>query len=221
MNIMADAVEAGKVKTVGVSNYSAEQMRLAHAELTKRGIPLASNQVQYSLLYRKPEVDGVLDACHELGVTLIAYSPLAQGALTGKYSPDTKARIHTLGAFVLFADVAYFSLIAFLRSLNKKLQAYDELSQIRNTNVPENGPLSQKLTRFLFSEIILFRKIVSEVSQNYDRQSPGQNVKGSIAYRVAKIGYILDAYGQKIRRGIVYEICGFLIFLILLVFVPV
>ena len=136
-------------------------------------------------------------------------------------SPDTKARIHTLGAFVLFADVAYFSLIAFLRSLNKKLQAYDELSQIRNTNVPENGPLSQKLTRFLFSEIILFRKIVSEVSQNYDRQSPGQNVKGSIAYRVAKIGYILDAYGQKIRRGIVYEICGFLIFLILLVFVPV
>jgi aryl-alcohol dehydrogenase-like predicted oxidoreductase len=91
MNLMADAVEAGKVKAVGVSNYSAEQMRLAHAELAKRGIPLASNQVQYSLLYRKPEVDGVLDACRELGITLIAYSPLAQGALTGKYSVDTKA----------------------------------------------------------------------------------------------------------------------------------
>lgn len=91
MNLMADAVEAGKVKTVGVSNYSAEQMRLAHAELAKRGIPLVSNQVQYSLLYRKPEVDGVLDACRELGITLIAYSPLAQGALTGKYSPETKA----------------------------------------------------------------------------------------------------------------------------------
>jgi aryl-alcohol dehydrogenase-like predicted oxidoreductase len=66
-------------------------MRLAHAELAKRGIPLASNQVQYSLLYRKPEVDGVLDACRELGITLIAYSPLAQGALTGKYSSETKA----------------------------------------------------------------------------------------------------------------------------------
>ena len=91
MNLMADAVEAGKIKTVGVSNYSAEQMRLAHQELAKRGIPLASNQVQYSLLYRKPEVDGVLDACRELGITLIAYSPLAQGALTGKYSPETKA----------------------------------------------------------------------------------------------------------------------------------
>lgn len=91
MNLMADAVEAGKIKAIGVSNYSAEQMRLAHAELAKRGIPLASNQVQYSLLYRKPEVDGVLDACRELGITLIAYSPLAQGALTGKYSAETKA----------------------------------------------------------------------------------------------------------------------------------
>ena len=91
MNHMADAVEAGKIKAVGVSNYSAEQMRLAHAELAKRGIPLASNQVQYSLLYRKPEVDGVLEACRELGITLIAYSPLAQGALTGKYSAQVKA----------------------------------------------------------------------------------------------------------------------------------
>lgn len=91
MNLMADAVEAGKVRAVGVSNYSAEEMRLAHAELAKRGIPLASNQVQYSLLYRKPEVDGVLDACRELGVTLIAYSPLAMGALTGKYSSKARA----------------------------------------------------------------------------------------------------------------------------------
>jgi aryl-alcohol dehydrogenase-like predicted oxidoreductase len=88
---MADAVEAGKVKVVGVSNYSAEQMRIAHVALAKRGIPLASNQVQYSLLHRTPEVDGVLDACRELGVTLIAYSPLGMGALTGKYSATKKA----------------------------------------------------------------------------------------------------------------------------------
>ena len=90
MRLMADAVEAGKVKAVGVSNYSAEEMRLAHAELAKRGIPLASNQVQYSLLHRAPEVDGVLEACRELGVTLIAYSPLAMGALTGKYSSSSR-----------------------------------------------------------------------------------------------------------------------------------
>ena len=86
MDMMAAAVEAGKVRTVGVSNYSAAQMRTAHAALAERGIPLASNQVQYSLLHRDPEVDGVLEACRELSVTLIAYMPLASGALTGKYA---------------------------------------------------------------------------------------------------------------------------------------
>lgn len=91
MELLADAVEAGKVKAVGVSNYSAEQLRTAHSALAKRGIPLASNQVQYSLLHRQPEVNGVLDTCRELGVTLIAYSPLAMGALTGKYSGSRKA----------------------------------------------------------------------------------------------------------------------------------
>jgi aryl-alcohol dehydrogenase-like predicted oxidoreductase len=92
MGLMADAVEAGKIKAVGVSNYSAEQMRLAHAALAERGIPLASNQVEYSLLHRQPETNGVLEACRELGVTLIAYQPLASGALTGKYAPGSRVR---------------------------------------------------------------------------------------------------------------------------------
>jgi aryl-alcohol dehydrogenase-like predicted oxidoreductase len=91
MDQLADAVEAGKVKTVGVSNYSVEQMREAHAALAKRGIPLASNQVEYSLLHRQPETNGVLDVCRELGITLIAYSPLAGGRLTGKYSAQNRA----------------------------------------------------------------------------------------------------------------------------------
>lgn len=90
MDLVADAVEAGKIKAVGVSNYSAQQMREAHAALAKRGIPLASNQVEYSLLHRKPEVDGVMDACHELGITLMAYTPLAGGLLTGKYSAQNR-----------------------------------------------------------------------------------------------------------------------------------
>lgn len=90
MSQLADAVEAGKVKAVGVSNYSAEQMREAHAALAGRGIPLASNQVEYSLLHRQPEVNGVLDACRELGITLIAQSPLGGGMLTGKYSAKNR-----------------------------------------------------------------------------------------------------------------------------------
>jgi len=87
MDRLAEAVRAGKVRAVGVSNYSVAQTREAHDRLAQHGIPLASNQVQYSLLYRNPEANGVLAACRELGVTLIAYSPLAMGALTGKYRP--------------------------------------------------------------------------------------------------------------------------------------
>ncbi|HEY7350542.1 MAG TPA: aldo/keto reductase [Ktedonobacterales bacterium] len=85
MDVMADQVEAGKIRAVGVSNYSEKRMRRAHAALAKRGIALASNQVEYSLLHRQPERSGVLAACQELDVRLIAYSPLAKGALTGKY----------------------------------------------------------------------------------------------------------------------------------------
>ncbi len=92
MDQLADAVEAGKIKAVGVSNYSALQMRQAHADLARRGIPLASNQVEYSLLQRRPETDGVLEACRELGITLIAYQPLASGALTGKYLAGDRPR---------------------------------------------------------------------------------------------------------------------------------
>jgi aryl-alcohol dehydrogenase-like predicted oxidoreductase len=92
MGFMADAVEAGRVRAVGVSNYSAAQLRVAHAVLAERGIPLASNQVEYSLLHRAPEVNGVLDACRELGVTLIAYQPLAMGVLTGKYRPGDRPK---------------------------------------------------------------------------------------------------------------------------------
>ena len=85
MDTLAKAVRSGKVRAVGVSNYNADLMRRAHARLARHGIPLASNQVHYSLLYRKPEKNGVLDACRELDVALIAYSPLEQGLLTGKY----------------------------------------------------------------------------------------------------------------------------------------
>jgi aryl-alcohol dehydrogenase-like predicted oxidoreductase len=89
MDAMAEAVAAGKIRYVGVSNYSARQMRQAHTALARRGVGLASNQVEYSLFKRAPEANGVLSACRELGVTLIAYSPLAMGLLTGKYGPGT------------------------------------------------------------------------------------------------------------------------------------
>jgi aryl-alcohol dehydrogenase-like predicted oxidoreductase len=88
MNAMADLVEAGAIRTVGVSNFSERRMRAAHAALAARGLPLVSNQVRYSLLYRGIETSGMLAAAKELGVTIIAYSPLAQGILSGKFHRD-------------------------------------------------------------------------------------------------------------------------------------
>jgi aryl-alcohol dehydrogenase-like predicted oxidoreductase len=85
---LADAVEMGLARTVGVSNYNEEQMRRAFSTLAWRGVHLASNQVEFNLLKRKVELNGLLKACQDLGVALIAYSPLAQGGLTGKYTPD-------------------------------------------------------------------------------------------------------------------------------------
>ncbi len=95
---LADAVHGKLARAVGVSNYNANQMRKAHAALAKRMVPLATNQVEYSLLERKPERSGLVQAARELGVTLIAYSPLRKGLLTGKYNaqnppPGTRGRL--------------------------------------------------------------------------------------------------------------------------------
>ncbi|KAG2427969.1 hypothetical protein HXX76_011956 [Chlamydomonas incerta] len=83
---LADCKDQGLCQAVGVSNFSAARVRGAVKLLGSRGVPLASNQVQYSLLYRAPETSGVLEACREAGVMPVAYSPLCQGLLTGKYS---------------------------------------------------------------------------------------------------------------------------------------
>ena len=90
MDALAETLKAGKVRRVGVSNYSADQMSRAHDRLASHGVSLASNQVEYNLLQRAPETNGVLEASRDLGVTLMAYSPIAQGLLTGKYGPGDR-----------------------------------------------------------------------------------------------------------------------------------
>jgi aryl-alcohol dehydrogenase-like predicted oxidoreductase len=90
MNAMAELVKTKKIRYIGVSNFSAKQMRNAWETLQKEGINLVSNQVRYSLLDRKIESNGIMETAKELGITIIAYSPLAQGLVTGKFhdNPD-------------------------------------------------------------------------------------------------------------------------------------
>jgi len=83
---LAAAHGEGLVKAVGVSNYSIKETRSIAAALARRGLRLATNQIEFSLLRRSPETGGLLAACSDLGVVPLAYSPIGQGRLTGKYS---------------------------------------------------------------------------------------------------------------------------------------
>ncbi len=85
---MALCVKAGLTRTVGISNFDQSQMMMAYSTLARHNISLASNQVHYSLLNRTIEKNGLLARCKELGVRLIAYSPLEMGMLTGKYTAE-------------------------------------------------------------------------------------------------------------------------------------
>ncbi|MFJ5833610.1 L-glyceraldehyde 3-phosphate reductase [Streptomyces sp. NPDC093089] len=85
MGALHSAVQQGKALYVGVSNYSAEQTREAARILGELGTPLTIHQPRYSMLDRRPEDEGLLDALDDLRVGSIAYSPLEQGLLTGRY----------------------------------------------------------------------------------------------------------------------------------------
>ena len=81
MRSMANAVKAGKIRAVGVSNCNVAKMTKAAEALARYDIPLAANEVQYSLLHRNPEANGVLEACRQMDVALVAYRPISGGAV--------------------------------------------------------------------------------------------------------------------------------------------
>lgn len=83
---LAECYHRGLVKNVGVSNYGPTLVTACHEHLAKRGVPLASNQIAYSLIGRHNGAQQTLDRCNELGVRVLAYYPFAMGLLTGKYT---------------------------------------------------------------------------------------------------------------------------------------
>lgn len=87
MEAMVSCLRSGMCKAIGVSNFGQADMLRAYSTLSRYSVQLAANQVHYSLLRRQVERDGLLARCKELGIRLIAYSPLEMGLLTGKYGP--------------------------------------------------------------------------------------------------------------------------------------
>jgi aryl-alcohol dehydrogenase-like predicted oxidoreductase len=116
---LAEVQQAGLTRAVGISNCNAQQTRRAQEVLARHGLPLASNQVEYSLLNRSAERNGLLETCRERGVTLVAYRPLGYGLLTGKYRPeDLPAVLH--GRLVTKADLKRVSpLVGLLGELGR------------------------------------------------------------------------------------------------------
>lgn len=85
MGALDQIVRSGKALYVGVSNYKKEQMEKAYEILKRQGTPFIIHQPRYSMLDRWIEEDGLKDFLYENGIGCIAFSPLAQGILTGKY----------------------------------------------------------------------------------------------------------------------------------------
>jgi aryl-alcohol dehydrogenase-like predicted oxidoreductase len=88
MDAMADVHEKGQTGAIGVSNYYPDAMAVAIDSLRKRGLKLASNQMHFSLLFRRHERNGLLTLCRENGLTMLGYMPLAWGVLAGKFSKE-------------------------------------------------------------------------------------------------------------------------------------
>ncbi|MET9088940.1 aldo/keto reductase [Streptomyces sp. NPDC004237] len=132
---MAQLVEAGKIRSVGVSNFSAGQMETAHRELARHGVPLASNQVQINLLHRKIETNGVLETARRLGITLIAYVPLRSGMLTGKLHADRTLVAQLPRQRRLLTGIS-------TKSLDRTTPLIDELSTIADAHRATAGQVA-------------------------------------------------------------------------------
>ncbi|GGR88989.1 MULTISPECIES: L-glyceraldehyde 3-phosphate reductase [Streptomyces] len=131
MGALHSAVQQGKALYVGVSNYSAEQTREAARILAGLGTPLLIHQPRYSMLDRRPEDEGLLDALDELQVGSIVYSPLEQGLLTGRYldgiPEDSRAA----------SDSPFLNSDAVTEDLVARLRALDELAKSRGQTLAQ------------------------------------------------------------------------------------
>jgi aryl-alcohol dehydrogenase-like predicted oxidoreductase len=122
---LAESVQKGWIQSVGVSNYDVDQMQQAHDCLARWGVPLAVNQVRYSLATRQIERQGILARARQLGITILAYSPLAQGLLTGRYTPSNRPN-GARGIDPRFSEKGLAKLAPVLNVLQQCAEAHDK-----------------------------------------------------------------------------------------------
>eukprot|EP00667_Euglena_gracilis_P006845 EG_transcript_6896 len=131
--------EAGLCRAVGASNFGPRQLRKFAAYCEARGVPLVLDQVQFSLLSTAPLESGLLEVCQELGITIIAYSPLALGTLSGKYtlSPDGRRVVTVKAGDSLPAGPRRFLLERVLPGAPELLETLQAVAQQRRRTVAQ------------------------------------------------------------------------------------
>lgn len=153
------AVRSGKALYVGISNYSAEQTRRAHEELARRGIRCLVHQVRYSMLDRRPE-EGLLDSLDELGMGCVAFSPLEQGILTGRYLDGIPEDSRASGQSVFLNREQVEARVGVASALN-------EIARSRGQTLAQMA-LAWVLKRKTVASVIIGASSVDQIRENLD-----------------------------------------------------
>ena len=182
---LADCYHRGLVKNVGVCNYGPTLVAKCQDALAKRGVPLASNQIAYSLLGRHNGAQETVDTCKELGIKVLAYYPFAMGLLTGKHSPEALTGLHSS------SDLS-------LRNFKKTDFELKDLERYANgdgISVPEGGisPLLATMTTIAERR----GKTIAQVALNYIMSKgaipiPGCRTKSQLKDNLGALGWRLS-----------------------------
>lgn len=157
MDVMAEAYRQGKIRAIGVCNFSAAQISEAQEALRRHGLSLTSAMVQYNLLHRSPETDGVMRICRSEDIQLIPFAPLAEGVLTGKYRNGRKLPVG-------YKAVLYFSHLGITDKANRG-------KSLRGRIFSRPPELDRKRLEKLFSRMDLiakkYNKTLAQVALNW------------------------------------------------------
>lgn len=158
MDVMAEAVRSGKVRAVGVCNFSKEQLLIAQDALAKHDIPLATAMTGYNILRRYPETNGVFEICRKYGITVIPYAPLAEGTLTGKYRSGTQKVPMT------YAITSYFGHLDLTKERNDNVSLMKRIfSKPREIDIKRMEPVMETMEQIANAH----EKTIAQVALNW------------------------------------------------------
>ena len=158
MKALADIVKSGKALYVGISNYNAEQTRLAAAILKDLGTPLLINQFRYNMFARDAEKDNLFDALETVGAGSIAFCPLAQGLLTSKYlNGIPEGSRATRSVFLKKENIT--------EDIVRKVKALSEIAENRGQTIAEMA-LSWDLRKDRLTSVLTGSSRAEQIAEN-------------------------------------------------------